>query len=88
MASVLAKDAATNSNSRRTKAILTCEGNIDDPDFPDRCESLFGNLEKVLSNGKSIKPQLILLFDSLPAKFCRQNTSLKMRALELSQNHI
>ena len=38
---------------RRIEAVLTCEGNIDDPDFPDRRQRLFGKLEKVLSNGKS-----------------------------------
>ena len=37
----------------RTVAVLTCPGEIDDPNFPQKCSDLFKRLQKVLKNGKS-----------------------------------
>ena len=37
-----------------TQAVLTCSGDINDPDFPDKCQQIFNKLQKVLENGKSI----------------------------------
>lgn len=36
-----------------TQAVLTCQGDIDDPEFPKRRDSLFLKLQQVLENGKS-----------------------------------
>ena len=35
-----------------TQAVLTCQGDFDDPDFPEKCQELFGKLQKVLDSGK------------------------------------
>ena len=35
-----------------TQAVLTCQGDFDDPDFPQKCQELFGKLQKVLDSGK------------------------------------
>jgi len=32
------------------EAVLTCQGDIDDPDFPDRCQKMFNRLSHVLDN--------------------------------------
>ena len=37
----------------RTVAVLTCPGEIDDPNFPQKCSDLLNRLQKVLENGKS-----------------------------------
>jgi len=33
-----------------TQAVLTCQGDIDDPDFPDKCQQIFDKLQKVLES--------------------------------------
>ena len=38
-------------DSEHIQAVLTCQGDIDDPDFPTRCQSIFDKLSKVLDNG-------------------------------------
>ena len=34
------------------EAVLTCQGDIDDPDFPDRCQKMFDRLSQVLNNSE------------------------------------
>ena len=36
----------------RIEAVLTCEGDIDDPDFPQRCSAIFNKLATVLDNSE------------------------------------
>merc|ERR1711988_1918493 len=36
----------------RVEAVLTCQGDIDDPDFPYRCQKMFDRLSNVLDNKK------------------------------------
>lgn len=36
----------------RVSAILTCSGNLTDPDFNEKCNALFDRLQTVLCNGK------------------------------------
>ena len=36
----------------KIEAVLTCQGDIDDPDFPHRCQAIFDKLSKVLDNRK------------------------------------
>ena len=38
--------------SSRVSAVLTCSGNLTDPDFNEKCNSLFERLQNVLCNGK------------------------------------
>ena len=35
----------------RVSAILTCSGNLTDPDFNEKCNALFDRLQNVLCNG-------------------------------------
>ena len=39
-------------DSEHIQAVLTCQGDIDDPDFPTRCQTIFDKLAKVLDNRK------------------------------------
>lgn len=41
-------------SSSRVSAVLTCSGNLTDPDFNERCNALFDRLQNVLCNGKLI----------------------------------
>ena len=36
----------------RTEAVLTCPGEIDDPNFPQQCSLLVKRLQNALENGK------------------------------------
>ena len=38
--------------SSRVSAVLTCSGNLTDPDFNEKCKTLFSRLQNVLCNGK------------------------------------
>ena len=38
--------------SSRVSAVLTCSGNLTDPDFNEKCSALFDRLQNVLRNGK------------------------------------
>ena len=40
------------SRDGKVEAVLTCQGDIDDPDFPERCQRMFDRLSKVLNNGE------------------------------------
>ena len=41
--------------SSRVSAVLTCSGNLTDPDFNEKCTALFDRLQNVLRNGKKSK---------------------------------
>ena len=41
--------------SSRVSAVLTCSGNLTDPDFNEKCNALFDRLQNVLCNGKRMK---------------------------------
>lgn len=34
----------------KVEAVLTCQGDIEDPDFPDKCQDIFNKLSKLLDN--------------------------------------
>ena len=36
----------------RTEAVLTCPGEIDDPNFPQQCSELLNRLQTLLNDGK------------------------------------
>ena len=36
----------------QVQAVLTCQGDIEDPDFPERCQRMFDRLSQVLENGE------------------------------------
>ena len=38
--------------SSRVSAVLTCSGNLTDPDFNEKCNALFDKLRNVCCNGK------------------------------------
>ena len=38
------------------EAVLTCQGDIDDPDFPARCQKMFDRLSQVLNNSEYLHP--------------------------------
>jgi len=38
----------------KIQAVLTCHGDISDPDFPEKCRKLFDTLSEVLQNSKLI----------------------------------
>ena len=40
--------------SSRVSAVLTCSGNLTDPDFNEKCNALFDRLRNVCCNGKLI----------------------------------
>ena len=40
--------------SSRVSAVLTCSGNLTDPDFNEKRNALFDRLQNVLCNGKLI----------------------------------
>ena len=41
------------SRDGRVQAVLTCSGDIDDPEFPEKCQKMFDRLSQVLHNSKS-----------------------------------
>ena len=43
------------SQDGKIQAVLTCEGDIEDPEFPERCQKMFDKLSQVLQNGKEKK---------------------------------
>ena len=45
--------AQSGGNHGRTVAVLTCPGEIDDPEFPKQCSELLNRLKKHLENGKT-----------------------------------
>ena len=40
--------------SGRAEAVLTCPGEIDDPNFPQQCSQLLNRLQTLLNDGKKI----------------------------------
>ena len=46
------KSETDQQTSARVSAVLTCNGNLTDPDFSERCNALFDRLQNVLCNGK------------------------------------
>jgi hypothetical protein len=40
----------------KIQAVLTCQGDISDPDFPEKCRKLFDTLSEVLQNSKCSSP--------------------------------
>ena len=42
--------------SGRAEAVLTCPGEIDDPNFPQQCSQLLNRLQTLLNDGKKIPP--------------------------------
>jgi hypothetical protein len=42
--------------SGRAEAVLTCPGEIDDPNFPQQCSELLNRLQTLLNDGKNISP--------------------------------
>jgi hypothetical protein len=36
----------------KIQAVLTCQGDIHDPDFPEKCRKIFDTLSEVLQNSK------------------------------------
>ena len=40
------------SQDGKIQAVLTCQGDIEDPQFPERCQKMFDKLSQVLQNGK------------------------------------
>ena len=71
----------------KVEAVLTCQGNITDPDFPDRCQNLFDKLSKLLDNSKYSSICFKLLFFS---NYCPMTTDqlLIKIVLELQVIHI
>ena len=43
------------SQDGKIRAVLTCEGDIEDPEFPERCQKMFDKLSQVLQNGRNWK---------------------------------
>ena len=48
--------------SGRTEAVLTCPGEIDDPNFPQQCSELLNRLQTLLNDGKN--PTFLTIFSS------------------------
>ena len=52
------------SQDGKIQAVLTCQGDIEDPEFPERCQKMFDKLSQVLQNGE---PSLLQIFKSFNA---------------------
>ena len=64
---------------------LLFQGDIDDPDFPDRCQKMFDRLSNVLDNSKYLgRSRCQLLTALLP----RKTRCDKVRAVELGEGDV
>ena len=65
--------------------IISFQGDIDDPDFPDRCQKMFDRLSNVLDNSKYLgRSRCQLLTALLP----RKTRCDKVRAVELGEGDV
>ena len=65
--------------------IIFFQGDIDDPDFPDRCQKMFDRLSNVLDNSKYLgRSRCQLLTALLP----RKTRCDKVRAVELGEGDV
>lgn len=50
----------------RAEAVLTCPGEIDDPNFPQQCSQLLNRLQTLLNDGKKNPTFNLAKFVSIP----------------------